>query len=304
MLLEKINGELGIVSDQFFDLKENAHAKMIKVTQEISDAVSHFNQLNNDSLEKIKQVDSELENVRKNLDKFHLDISQGNEYQHKLGKKIKAMTKDNTLDVKLEEMKNENMEIFKSFDELLSETNHKLYILEEYLDKYMPMKIQSAISGTMGPLLSSKKKKVMDGFVSEKLVQLKSNIANDKQTDLEKKLNMIAKASGRENYIKKPPNTAMGIQGSISSFQANDPKNQDPFSNMFKTANAFNDPKNNLFRESSDLIVKPRKTSSAKDNLEETENIFKQESNAIVLESKDTKHISSSSPSKYLNLKT
>lgn len=161
------------------------------------------------------------------------------------------------------------------------------------------MKIQSAISGTMGPLLSSKKKKVMEGVVSEKLGQLKSNIANDKQTNLEKKLNMVAKASGRENYGKRPPKTAMGIQGSISSLQRNDPKNQDPFSNMFKTASAFNDPKNNLFRESNDLAIKPRKTSSAKDNAEEMENMFKKESNVNLFESKDTKNIISSSPSKF-----
>lgn len=132
MQLEKINGEQVIISDQFFDLKENAHAKMIKVSQEISDAINHFNQLNGDSHEKIKQVNSELDNVKKNLDKFHLDISKSNEYQHKLSKKVKAIAKDDTIDVKLEEMKGENMEIFKNFEELISETNHKLYILEEY----------------------------------------------------------------------------------------------------------------------------------------------------------------------------
>ena len=57
---------------------------------------------------------------------------------------------------------------FNKITNTLEEIEHKIYLLEEYWDKYVPMKIQSSISGTIAPVLSSKKKKLMKSVVSEK----------------------------------------------------------------------------------------------------------------------------------------
>ena len=73
-------------------------------------------------------------------------------------------------------------------------------MIEEYLDKYMPMKIQSTINGAMSPILSPKKKKIMNKVMQNKMEKMKNNILSEKEANIEEKLNRIAKASGREKF--------------------------------------------------------------------------------------------------------
>lgn len=62
-------------------------------------------------------------------------------------------------DSQLDKLSNEFANSHSMLENLIKDNNQKIYYLEEYLDKYMPMKIQSTISGTMAPVLSTKKKK-------------------------------------------------------------------------------------------------------------------------------------------------
>ena len=48
------------------------------------------------------------------------------------------------------------------------------------------MKIQSSISGTIAPVLSAKKKKLMKSVVSEKIDEIKQSIMTQKEVNIEK----------------------------------------------------------------------------------------------------------------------
>jgi hypothetical protein len=70
------------------------------------------------------------------------------------------------------------------------------------------MKIQTTISGTVAPILSPKKKKQLKKNILSKMETLAGNLVNEKQPNIKKKLNMMAKASGRKKYnVKKSPRT-------------------------------------------------------------------------------------------------
>jgi hypothetical protein len=297
MVLEKVNSEQVIICKQFFELKESAHEKMLKVTQEISNAVHKFRNLHGGSIDKVKEIEAELANVRNNLDQYHLDINQGSERHERLSKKVREITDDKTIVKKIETIKNENSGVVKSIEHQLSQTNHKLYILEQYCDKYMPIKIQTEISATLAPVLSPKKKLSMQKSVTVKLNQLKNSLVNDRQANLEIKLNTIAKESGAEKFSLRTPKTALGIQGSFYS-NPDDTNNQDPARAMRKTTGAFNDP-NDMLLESNGVIARTQKTSSVRGNVEENENVFKETSNINILESNDLNNYESISPSKY-----
>lgn len=66
-------------------------------------------------------------------------------------------------------------------DNEMEDIHNRIYMLEEYCDKYVPMKIQTAIGNTITPILSPKKKKMVKTMLSDKMQELKQNVATGKQ---------------------------------------------------------------------------------------------------------------------------
>lgn len=246
MHLEKLNVDISNVNDEFFKLKENVHNKVLQVSKEVTTALATFKDLNSETETKLSSVISEFGNIKDNLDKFHSGINSCKEENEKLAAKMAQLQGTTASGENLQNFINNCNEVFHNYDEDLAAVNHKIYLLEEYCDKYVPMKIQSTISGTVAPILSSKKKKLIKSVVSDKLDEIKQNIASEKEANIEKKLNMIAKASGRKQYesIKKVPRTPLNLQGSVSSMGFQPPKlsniNDSEHKKMSYTTGMFN----------------------------------------------------------------
>lgn len=243
---EKLNVDISSVNDEFFKLKENVHNKVLQVSKEITTALATFKDLNLETETKLSSITSEFGNIKDNLDKFHSGINLCKEDNEKLAAKMSHLQGSTASGENLQNFINNCNEVFNNFDEEFAAVNHKIYLLEEYCDKYVPMKIQSTISGTVGPILSSKKKKLIKSVVSDKLDEIKQNIASEKEANIEKKLNMMAKASGRKQYEsrKKVPRTPLNLQGSVSSMGFQPPRlsnvKDDEHKKMSFTSGMFN----------------------------------------------------------------
>jgi len=131
---------------------------MLKVSQEIVEAKTEWKKGNDDVNVSMKRMESDLNNMRENIDKFYASLEKNIEKQNKLSSKMKKFSKNEKLDDKLEKLSEKFSGSFEKFEEQIGKNNQKIYMIEEYLDKYMPMKILSTISGTVVPMLNQKNK--------------------------------------------------------------------------------------------------------------------------------------------------
>jgi len=213
---EKLNNDIASIKEQFFELKEKVHLKIIEITDEVNNNMTNFNEQNSETNSKLSEVVAKFENVTSNIDEFHLSIEQSKDIMKKLSKSVTKWDKQKVDSQKFETTVEEQNQILALLGDRTNNLDHKMYMLEEYWDKYMPMKIQSSISGAITPVLSPKKKKVLEKAMSVKLEEMRNNLVSQKSAKIDKKLNMIAKASGRKNYdsiktIGNPPKTRDGI---------------------------------------------------------------------------------------------
>lgn len=129
---------------------------------------------------------SEFESISQSIGKFHFDINNCISDISKLYDKTEDLS-NTKVDVQGMNEVTEGYNIeFGKITKTLEEIEHKIFLLEEYWDKYVPMKIQSSISGTIAPVLSSKKKKLMKSVVSEKIDEIKQSIVTQKEVNIEK----------------------------------------------------------------------------------------------------------------------
>ncbi|CAI2371795.1 unnamed protein product [Moneuplotes crassus] len=202
-LLEKNNGEIRNLSEYFFDLKDSNNQKILKISEEISESKINLKSKIDEFKFDIIDLSASIESIQANLDKYHLKLESSKDYQKRLAEKVKKSLDTSKTDKMIDKLSSEFSNSCSILEHKVKENTQKIYILEEYLDKYMPMKIQSTISGTMGPVLSSKKQKKLNSMLQTKMQKMTSHIVSDKEANIEEKLNKIAKATGRDKFEYK-----------------------------------------------------------------------------------------------------
>lgn len=183
---EHLNTDIAKLNDNFFSLKDEINNKVLNVLHEIATSEMKLREINNETDTKLLTTISDFENIKQNLDSFHLDISKNKDVIEKLEEEVQSLHKVKADAKKFQKfIYNYDSEVSK-IDQEMAEVQDKIFILEEYCDKYVPMKIHSTISGTVAPVLSSKKKKLMKSVVSDKMQELKQNIASGKDSNIAK----------------------------------------------------------------------------------------------------------------------
>ncbi|CAI2387103.1 unnamed protein product [Moneuplotes crassus] len=201
--LEKNNGEISTLNEHFFDLKDSSHEQILKISEEISNSTTDLNTRIDEFKLGMTDIKSIIENIQKTMDKYHVNLSDSQAFQKELAEKIKKNFDTSKFDTQIDKLSNEFDNSHSMLENLIKDNNQKIYYLEEYLDKYMPMKIQSTISGTMAPVLSSKKRNKLNNMLQSKLQKLTTNLASEKEANIEEKLNRMARATGRDKFEYK-----------------------------------------------------------------------------------------------------
>lgn len=219
MMLERLNNQINEINGQFFNLKEETHAKIIKVSQEVAESMKFYKNMDTDINGDMQSLRKMVENVNLNMDKFHFSLEETKEKMQKQSQKMEAISADNSVLSKVNEATEGFDKTILKLSESLDLAHHKIYLLEEYIEKYMPMKIQSTISGTIAPVLSSKKKKLMEEITNENINSMKSSLSNPKPSQIEQKLQKLAKATGQSFY--SPPKSSFGLKPQKSDLLEN-----------------------------------------------------------------------------------
>jgi len=83
-----LNNDIASIKEQFFELKEKVHLKIIEITNEVNNNMTNFNEQNSETNSKLSEVVAKFENVTSNIDEFHLSIEQSKDIMKKLSKSV------------------------------------------------------------------------------------------------------------------------------------------------------------------------------------------------------------------------
>ena len=87
-MFQKNSGEISALNDQFFNLKDSTHEKILKITTEITEETRIFKEISDKTETELNQLTSSLKNMQQNLDEYHLILANNTEMNEKLSLKL------------------------------------------------------------------------------------------------------------------------------------------------------------------------------------------------------------------------
>ena len=183
---ESISKDLSEKNDKLFKIRDHVNSRNEKIKQEIEERFHEFqtkiSDLQNTYVSwfthyRITRIQTEIDQSA--TENFKTQISSLKENQGKIFRDIEALNQEKAdKKMMLDETKQINKTLKKHTYVLEDHHNHSLTI-ENFMEKYIPIKIQSQISETMKSVLDKKAKKNLEAFNTHKFEQLHSAILED-----------------------------------------------------------------------------------------------------------------------------
>ena len=122
------------------------------------------------------------------LDKYDLTAGQLRTGQREIKEELEMLQekKLDRIDFK-EEMETRKYE-FNVLKSKVEEARLQHLTVEGYIDRYLPLKVQTMIAEALGLVVAKKDKRKLDDFMRNKIIELKMDFVSEKAINLQKKL--------------------------------------------------------------------------------------------------------------------